>query len=73
MKINREKLQILMADRKLTQCALSIEAGVSDHTIIWAKRGKNMRPDTIGRIARALGVSSADIILTEEEDHGAAC
>ena len=72
MKLNREKLLILMAERKMTQCGLAIEAGVSDHTIMLAKRGKNMRTDTIGRIAIALGVPAADIAL-KEEDHGTAC
>jgi DNA-binding Xre family transcriptional regulator len=63
MKLNYDKLNICMADNCMTIDELSQKAGVSKNTLYALKnRCKNPRSVTIGKIAKALGVKTAEII-----------
>ena len=68
MKADKEKLQIAMANACITAKELSEKAGMPRPTFNGVVGGKNVRPVTMGRIARALGVSVTDILATEEKD-----
>lgn len=51
MKIDKEKFDILVAERMMSYQDVAIDAGVSDKTINRIKHGQSLRPNTIGRIA----------------------
>lgn len=63
MKIDNAKIKIIMAEQQLTHAALAQRMGCS-RTWVSTQLGKNhtCRPATVGRIAKALGVSVADIV-----------
>lgn len=61
MKLNRNKFELARA--KTCKGLKELEAaGVPRGTLCTAVSGKNMKPETIGRIARALGVDVTEII-----------
>lgn len=61
MKINREKLDLVRA--RTCKGLKDIEAtGIPHSTLCTAIYGKTVRPETAGRIARALGVDVTEII-----------
>jgi transcriptional regulator with XRE-family HTH domain len=65
MKINNEKLYVLMGNSCLTFGELSVKSGVSRVSINKFLKGKtDARPATIGKIARALNVNVQEIIET---------
>ena len=61
MKLNKEKFNLARAKtcKGLKELAA---AGVPRGTLCSAISGKNMTPETVGRIARALGVDVTEII-----------
>lgn len=60
LKINKTKLDLFLARECKT--ITNLRSGISPQTLAKAQKGENMRPYTVGRIARALGVDVADII-----------
>ncbi|MBO5245107.1 MAG: helix-turn-helix transcriptional regulator [Selenomonadales bacterium] len=63
MKIDKMKLDLLMADKMYSLKELSKQSGVSQVTVIQITRGRReARPETVGKIARALDVRVVDII-----------
>lgn len=61
MKLNKEKFELARA--RTCKGLKELEAaGVPRGTLCTAMGGKNMKPETIGRIARALGVDVTEII-----------
>ena len=61
MKLNREKFDIARA--RACKGRKEIEAaGVPRGTLCCAISGKSIRPETMGRIAKALGVDVTEII-----------
>ena len=60
MKINRTKVEIAMAKSSISVIELSKK--ISKTTFTQAMAGKNVRPATVGRIAKALGVDVTEII-----------
>lgn len=61
MKLNRNKFDIARA--RACKGTKELEtAGIPRGTLCTAMSGKNMKPETIGRIARALGVDVTEII-----------
>ena len=61
MKLNRNKFELARA--KTCKGLKELEAaGIPRGTLCTAVSGKNMKPETIGRIARALGVDVTEII-----------
>jgi len=63
LKINKNKLEVLMAAQCITAENLSKLTGVSQVTIARMKRGvQNARPATVGKIAKALNVPVENLI-----------
>lgn len=63
MKINNQKLDMILARRCMSRCDL--RDGTSPQTLMRIKKGLDVKPKTAGRIARALGVDVTEIIEQE--------
>lgn len=66
MKVNRNKLRLAMARACMNTIDLSVKAEIPVQTINGVLRGRSIRPATLGRIAKALGVDVTDILEKEE-------
>ena len=66
MKVNRHKLYLAMARACMDSANLSAAAQLPRPTLQNAITGRNIRPVTLGKIAKALGVDPIDIIEKEE-------
>ncbi|MDD4564653.1 MAG: helix-turn-helix transcriptional regulator [Eubacteriales bacterium] len=67
MKFNKDAFFIAMANAELDQSALAEKAGVSVSRVNDLYRGRvSPRPQTVGKLAKALGVSVEELILREE-------
>lgn len=64
MKINNGKLEIELARHCMTLSALRSD-GLSPQTITRIRNGADVKPVTVGKIAKALGVDPAEIIEME--------
>lgn len=64
MKLDRKKYMIARARACMGPRELE-KAGVPRGTLCRALSGKGLRPETAGRIAKALGVDVTEIIETE--------
>lgn len=63
MKIDRTKLDLAMANKSYSAKELSKRCGVSQVTIARIARGvQEARPETVGKIAKALNVPVTEII-----------
>lgn len=62
MKINRKKLEIAMAGACLNAKDLAIAAELPRPTLNNVITGRNVRPATIGKIAKALNVTVEQIL-----------
>lgn len=65
MKVNRQKLELAMARACMNSADLPAAAQLPRPTVNNVITGKSIRPATLGKIARALGVDPAEIIETE--------
>lgn len=65
MRIDREKLDLAKARACMGPREI-VAAGISRETLYRAER-KEIRPETAGRIAKALGVDVTEIIVTESK------
>lgn len=65
MKADRKKLELAMARACMESRDLPAVAGLPRPTVQNAIVGKGVRPATLGRIARALGVDPAELIQEE--------
>ena len=70
MKADRTKLNLAMARACMSTSDVAKTAGMPRPSLNNAIMGKNVRPDTLGRIARALGVDVLDIVA-ENTTHSA--
>lgn len=66
MKVNGTKLKLAMARACMNTVDLSVKAEMPVQTINGVLRGRSIRPATLGRIAKALGVDVTDILEKEE-------
>lgn len=66
MKADISKLRLAMARACMNPQDLAKAAEMPPQTVNGVLRGRSVRPATIGRIARALGVDVAEIM--DEED-----
>ena len=64
MKINVDKLNMMLARRCMA--LTDLRSGTSPQTLTRIMRGEEVKPRTLGRIAKALGVDPADIIQKED-------
>ena len=62
MKANRKKLELAMARACMNSADLPAATQLPRPTVNNAIVGKSVRPATLGKIARALGVDVTDII-----------
>ena len=62
MKADRKKLELSMARACLSTAGLAEAAKMPRPTINNVITGRNVRPDTLGRIAEALGVDVTEIL-----------
>lgn len=65
MKVDKKKLEILMARACMSTAELTEKSNMPRPTVNNAITGKSVRPETAGKIARALGVDVTEIIDTE--------
>ena len=63
MKIDNHKLDLLLAKRCMNLRDLRV--GTSPQTLTRIRRGEDVLPATLGRIAKALGVDPAELIAEE--------
>lgn len=68
-KIERRKMLMRVDPKKLELCLArackserELREGTSPQTFMRIRQGKDVKPKTVGRIARALGVDVTDII-----------
>nr|WP_317413732.1 helix-turn-helix transcriptional regulator [uncultured Solibaculum sp.] len=64
MKIDNKKLDLLLAQRCMN--LRDLRQGTSPQTLTRIRRGEEVLPATVGRIAKALEVDPADLIAEEE-------
>lgn len=62
MKADRKRLELAMARACMNTTDLCVKAAMPRPTLNNAITGKSVRPGTIGRIAKALGVDVTEII-----------
>lgn len=68
MKINVDKINWIRIEKGLSLTELVKTSGVSMPTISRLLKDEvNARPDTVGKIAIALGVDVKELFLTDEE------
>jgi len=65
MKVNKRKLELSMARACMNTAELIKATGMPRPTVNNAITGRDVRPGTLGRIARALGIDVTEIL--EEE------
>lgn len=66
MLANKNAIELLMAEKQLSQKSLSEKSGVSRYTLGLVLRNKrNTNPPTIGKIATALGVKPEAIVKAD--------
>lgn len=68
MKVNKQKLQIAMANSCVTTAELQHTTDLPRPTLNNAIVGRSVRPATIGKIAKALNVSVEKLIDMEGGD-----
>lgn len=62
MRVDRKKLELAMARACMNSADLPAASGLPRPTVQNVIVGKSVRPATLGRIARALGVDPAELI-----------
>lgn len=67
MTIDRGKVDIILARKKVTVSALCESAGFSRNRFYTVMNSKKVSPKTAGRVADALGVDIMEIIETENK------
>lgn len=66
MKISRRKIEIMQARKNMPTKQLTELSGISRENFSATVRRGNCRPETAGKIARALGVDVTEIMEDEE-------
>ena len=62
MKINSKSIKLIMAKQEMRAADVADEAGLSRRTLSQVMRTGTCRTDTLGKIARALGVEPEQLI-----------
>lgn len=63
MKISNKKIQLILANKKMTLKEVCEKANISENAFRSIRQGKSVpRPLTLGKIAEVLNVSVQDII-----------
>lgn len=61
MRINKEKVMFLMAEKGLNQKTIAERAGISRSNVSTLLDGRRCRPETAAKIAKALDVPVSEI------------
>lgn len=67
MKANRERLEMAMARACLSTAELAEKSGLRRPTLNGVIVGRNVRPDTLGKVARALNVDPEELLEEVKE------
>lgn len=67
MKIDKQKLQIAMANACMTSSEIQHKSELPRGTYLNAITCKNVRPATVGKLAKALNVRAEDLIQLRED------
>lgn len=62
MRVNRSKLELIMAKKDMNQKKLAEVSGVSRQSLSYTMNGRSCRPELLGKISKALGVEPEEII-----------
>ena len=65
MNIDKRKFEIAVANACILNKELSEKSGIRQETIARMKKGANVSPVTVGKIAKALGITPGELIETE--------
>lgn len=66
MKLNRDKLKLLIAEKGFSIRSIARAARVSEAALnLWMNHGKSPRLDTLGRVAGVLGVPIQSLVIPE--------
>ena len=63
MKINSKKVEMVLADRCMLYTDLAKKSNLSPFTITRMRTGAEVNPSTVGKIAKALGVTVQELKL----------
>lgn len=66
MVVNKQKLELAMARACMNREEIAQKAKMPTMTVKNVIDGRNVRPATLGKVAKALGVDPVEIIETEE-------
>ena len=66
MKANKKALMLAMARACIGRKEISEKAGMPEMTVKNVLDGRSVRPATLGKVARALGVDPLEIMEQEE-------
>lgn len=66
MKINKERIEMLLVERDITRTELAANSGISRQNISTILRRGTCEPKTAGKLARGLGVPVESIIGSEK-------
>lgn len=66
MKANKKVVQLAMARACLSRRELAEKAGIPEPTLQRVINHRSVRPATLGKVARALGVDPLEIMEQEE-------
>lgn len=67
MKVQQLNLNLAMARKCMNPQDLAKAAGLPPQTVNGVIRGRNVRPATLGKVARALGCDPAELVEQEKE------
>lgn len=65
MKLDKEKFELVMAEKCLTSGEVQKQSGLPKSTYTKAVMEKNVRPATLGKIAKAVNTPVHDLIAEE--------
>ena len=65
MVLSKNKIEIILARKKMSRTKMAEAAGVSRNRVYVILNSRNVTPAVVGRIAKALGVDVTEIL--EEE------
>lgn len=68
MRPNKNAILLYMARRGMTQQELARASKVPQRTLNDVMAGKSVRPKTLGKVANALRVDPAELLLEEKDD-----
>ena len=67
MVLSKNKIEIILARKKMSRTQMAKTAGVSRNRIYVILNSRNVTPAVVGRIAEALGVDVTEILDLEDE------